>query len=315
MRAVARDSGRVGAGAIGLVLTAVGSLQFGAALAGTLFAEVGPLGAVLLRLGLAAVVLGAIARPRLRGLTRRQWWLAGLFGLTLAGMNASIYAAFDRIGLGAAVTLEFVGPLAVAVAGSRRPLDGLWVLLAGVGIVLLSRGGTGGLDPVGVALALLAGAFWAAYILLSARVGTAFAGADGLAVALVVGAVAVLPLGAVQGGAALLGPEVLAVGAAVALLSSVIPYSFELEALRRMPTRVFGVLMSTEPAVAALAGFLVLDEGLAARQVAAIALVVAASAGAALAHPAPQSWPRRADPPTPEERAVRDGRSPVPPKR
>lgn len=273
---------RVGAAPVGLVLAAVGSLQFGAALAGTLFDEVGPLGAVLLRLGFGALVLGVLVRPRLRGLSARQLRLAVLFGLTLGGMNASIYLAFDRIGLGIAVTLEFVGPLAVAVAGSRRALDGLWIVLAGAGIVLLSRGGGRDLDPVGVAFGLLAGALWAAYILLSARVGAAFSGSTGLALALVVGAVAVAPFGAADGGGALLDPELLAVGVAVAVLSSVIPYSLELEALRRMPTRVFGVLMSTEPAVAALAGFAVLGQGLSARQVAAIGLVVAASAGAAL---------------------------------
>lgn len=283
MLRVTGDAGeRAPSGGIGLVLAAVGSLQFGAALAGTLFDEVGPLGAVLLRLGFGALILGALARPRVRGLSPPQRRLAVVFGLTLAGMNASIYAAFDRIGLGVAVTLEFVGPLAVAVAGSRRVLDVVWVLLAAAGIVLLSRGGTGGLDPVGVALALAAGGCWAAYIVLSARVGAAFAGADGLAVALAVGGLAVLPLGLADGGSGLLDPELLAVGAAVALLSSVIPYSFELEALRRIPTRLFGVLMSTEPAVAALAGFAILGEALAGRQVAGIGLVVLACAGATL---------------------------------
>lgn len=283
---------RVGVAAVGLVLASVSSLQFGAALAGTLFDQVGPLGAVLLRLGFGAVILGAVARPSLRGLTREQRRLALLFGLTLGAMNASIYLAFDRIGLGIAVTLEFVGPLAVAVAGSRRALDGLWVVLAAAGILLLARGGGRDLDPVGVALALLAGAFWAAYIVLGARVGASFANPAGLTLAMVVGTVAVAPFGVQQGGGELLAPGLLAVGAAVALLSSVIPYSFEIEALRRMPTRVFGVLMSTEPAVAALAGFVVLDQSLATRQVAAVGLVIVASAGAALSAGAPRA-PRR----------------------
>lgn len=278
---------RLGAAPVGLVLAAVGSLQFGAALAGTVFDEVGPLGAVLLRLGLGAVILGAVVRPRVRGLTGGQRRLALLFGLTLGGMNASIYLAFDRIPLGIAVTLEFVGPLGVAVVASRRALDGLWVLLAALGIALigmpaLQGSGATGLDPVGVGFALLAGAFWAAYILLGVRLGGAFAGSNGLALALAVGTLVVLPLGIADGGAALLDPGVLALGVAVALLSSVLPYSFEIEALRRMPARVFGVLMSTEPAVAALAGFLVLGEVLELTQIVAVVLVAVASAGAAL---------------------------------
>lgn len=283
---MAVEQQRVGADAVGFVLAAVGSLQFGAALAGTLFDEVGPLGAVLLRLGFGALILGAIVRPRLRGLTGEQRRLAVLFGLTLGVMNASIYLAFDRLGLGIAVTLEFIGPLGVAVAGSRRALDGLWVAMAAAGVVLLSRGGSE-LDPLGVALALLAGACWAAYIVLGTRVGGAFDGATGLALALVVGGLAVAPFGLADGGSALLDPRLLAVGAAIALLSSVIPYTLELEALRRMPTRVFGVLMSTEPAVAALAGFAVLGQALSGRQVVAVGLVVVASAGATLARERP----------------------------
>jgi len=275
-----RRSG-VGAAPVGLVLGAVGSVQFGAAIAKTLFDDLGPGGTVLLRLGVAALVLLAVWRPRVAGLDRRRIALACAFGVSLGGMNLVFYEALDRIPLGIAVTFEFVGPLGVAVAGSRRPLDIAWVVLAAAGILLLS-GGSSGLDPLGVAFALLAGGFWAAYILLSARVGGAFPGGRGLALAMVVGAVVVAPLGIADGGAALLEPELLAAGAAVALLSSVIPYSLELEALRRMPARVFGVLMSLEPAVAALAGFLLLAQALALVEAVAIALVVAASAGAAL---------------------------------
>jgi inner membrane transporter RhtA len=265
----------------GLVLVAVGSVQFGAALAKTLFDEIGSGGTVFLRVSLAAIVLLALWRPRPASRPRRDLVLAALFGLTLAGMNLSFYAALDRIPLGITVTLEFVGPLGVAVAGSRRPLDLLWVALAAAGILLLSDLGGADLDGVGVGLALLAGAFWAGYILLSARAGRVFPGGSGLALAMAVAAVLLLPVGVAEGGAELVAPEILGMGAAVALLSSAIPYSLELESLRRLPARVFGVLMSLEPAVAALAGFVVLSERLVARELVAILLVVAASAGAA----------------------------------
>ena len=263
------------------VLGAISSVQVGAALAKTLFDEIGPGGTVFVRVLFAALVLVLIWRPRVAGLGRREILLAVLFGLTLGCMNLAFYSALDRIPLGITVTLEFVGPLGVAVAGSRGALDLLWVALAAAGILLLSDFGTGDLDRAGVALALLAGGLWAAYILLSARVGQAFPGGSGLALAMIVAAALLLPVGVADAGADLLVPWILAAGAAVAILSSAIPYSLELEALRRMPAGVFGVLMSLEPAVAALAGFVVLDEDLVARELVAILLVVAASAGAA----------------------------------
>jgi inner membrane transporter RhtA len=265
-----------------LVLAAVASVQFGAALAKSLFDEIGPGGTVFLRVLFAAIVLAAIWRPRVAGRAPRDLWLAVAFGLVLAGMNLAFYAALDRIPLGIAVTFEFVGPLGVAVFGSRRPLDLLWVALAAAGILLLSDlGGGSNLDGLGVALALLAGACWAAYILIAARVGRAFPGGDGLALAMIVAVAPVAPVGIADAGGELLVPWVLAAGAAVGVLSSAIPYALELEALRRLPVGVFGVLMSLEPAVAALAGFVVLGEELASREVAAIVLVIAASAGAA----------------------------------
>ena len=227
------------------------------------------------------MLLVLIWRPRLAGRSRRELWLVFWFGLVVAGMNLAFYSSLDRIPLGVAVTFEFVGPLGVAVWGSRRALDLVWVALAAVGILLLSDFGTSDLDPVGVGLALLAGAFWAAYILLTARVGEVFSGADGLALAMVVGAVALLPVGVAEGGADLLAPGLLAIALAVSVLSSVIPYTLEMEALRRLPEAVFGVLMSIEPAVAALAGLVLLGESLDQREVVAILFVVAASAGAA----------------------------------
>jgi inner membrane transporter RhtA len=261
---------------------AIASVQFGAALAATLFEELGAVGASFVRIAVSAVVLLAVWRPRLGGHTRSEIALAVLFGLVLAAMNTCFYLALDRIPLGIAVTFEFVGPLSVALAASRRALDLLWVALAGAGIVLLGAGDASDLDPLGVALALTAGVLWGAYILLGVRVGRAFPGGRGLAVAMGVGAVVMVPAGVADAGPALGDPALWGIGAAVALLSSVLPYSFELEALRVMPTRVFGVLMSLEPGAGALAGFLVLDQTLSGLEGFAIALVVVASAGVAL---------------------------------
>lgn len=263
-----------------LVLVAIASTQLGAALAKSLFDELGPSGTVLLRVLFAALVLAALWRPGLRRWSRADLALAAVFGVALAGMNLSFYAAIDRVPLGVAVTLEFSGPLAVALLGSRRPLDLVWTGLAAAGIVLLADPGGGGADPVGVALALTAGACWGAYILLSQRAGRAFPGGTGLAIAMSFGALLLLPVGVGGAGSDLLQPGLLAVGAAVALLSSALPYSLELEALRRLPAQVFGVMMSLEPAVAALVGLVVLGEVLGARELVAILLVVAATAGA-----------------------------------
>jgi inner membrane transporter RhtA len=271
---------------MGMVIGAIASLQLGAAIATRLFDELGPAGAVLLRTGFAAIILLAVwgpRRPRRVGEPPRD---AILLGLVLAAMNLSFYAALDRIPLGITVALEFTGPLAVAVAGSRRPSDLAWVALAGAGILLLSPL-HGSLDALGVGLALLAGAFWAAYIVLVARIGRAFPGGRGLAVAMAVATVVLLPLGVASGGGALARPELLAIGLAVAVLSSAIPYSLELEALRRIRRETFGVLMSLEPAVAALVGLAVLGQSLSATETIAIGLVVAASAGALGAARAP----------------------------
>jgi inner membrane transporter RhtA len=274
-----------GAPPTALVIFPIISVQLGAAVAKSLFDSLGPGGTVFLRIAFAALVLFLLVRPKLGGHDRAGYLLAGLFGLTLAGMNFSIYLAFDRIPLGVAVTLEFVGPLGVAVAGSRRLLDLLWVVLAAAGILLLAPlsvlGGMD-LDPVGVAFALLAGCLWASYILLSARTGSAFPGGTGLVIALCVGTFVLFPFGIAGAGYALLDPKLLLAGFGVAMLSSAIPYSLELEALRKLPARVFGVLMSLDPAVAALAGLVVLGERLEMRAVAAIIFVTIAAAGASL---------------------------------
>ena len=264
---------------VALVLGAVTSIQFGAALAATLFDDLDASGVSVLRLGFAAVVLLAIWRPRPRAYARGDLGLAAVFGLCLGLMNFTFYEAIERIPLGSAVTIEFAGPLAVAVLGSRRRLDVLWAVLAGIGIVLLAGPG-GDLDTAGVLYAALAALFWGLYILLAARAGERFSGGQGLAIAMLVAALVPLGPGVATSGADLLEPEFLLVGFGVALMSSVIPYSLETEALRRMPKNVFGVMMSLEPAVAAFAGFLVLDQGLEPRELVAIALVVTASAGA-----------------------------------
>jgi inner membrane transporter RhtA len=237
---------------------------------------------VLLRLVSASIVLSMLWRPGLRAQrSRRNWALAAAFAVSLAGMNLAFYESIHRIPLGIAVTVEFVGPLTVAVGGSRRPLDLLWVALAASGIIaLMQTGGAHGLDGLGVAFAAIAGALWAAYILLNPRVGQAFEGGSGLALAMCIASMLALPLGVAEGGAHLVEPRSLLLGTAVGLLSTAIPYSFELEALRRIATSVFGVLMSLEPGMAAIAGLIVLDQQLSARAVVGIGLVVAASVGA-----------------------------------
>jgi inner membrane transporter RhtA len=267
--------------AVGLVLAAAGSLQVGAAFAITLFDDLGPGGAAFLRLAFAALVLWAIWRPRIPSYPA-ELRLAAAFGVALGLMNWSIYEAIARIPLGVAVTIEFAGPLLVAVIGSRRPLDAAWVALAAAGILLLADPGGGSIDGLGVLFALTAAACWMAYIYLSKRTGETFPGGSGLALAMAVGALVVLPAGIVQGEDALADPGLLGAALVVALASSVLPYSLELEALRRLPAAVFGVLMSLEPAVAALAGFVVLDQALGAPELIAIAMVVVASAGATL---------------------------------
>jgi inner membrane transporter RhtA len=272
-----------------LVIGAIMSVQLGSAIAKLLFDRTGPVGMVFLRLGFAAIVMTAITRPRLRGRTRAQLLTVLAFGTVLAGMNSAFYSAIDRIPIGIAVTIEFAGPLTVALIGSRRLLDGLWLVLAAGGVVLLTRGGAGGpLDPLGLLFAGIAAVGWATYILVGQRVGRHFPGADGLALAIAVGAVLVAPAGILQAGGALGDWRVLATGLAVGLLSAAIPFSLEIESLRRLPARVFGVLMSLEPAVGALAGLVVLGQMLHSREIVAVAMVCVASAGAA--------WGRRTSP-------------------
>ncbi|HEX2391782.1 MAG TPA: EamA family transporter [Solirubrobacterales bacterium] len=275
----ARRMGR--RGAVALTVSSIVAVQSGSALATTAFDAIGPLGTVFLRALFGALLLVLLTRGAT--LRTRAWPHRDvvLLGAAVAGVNLLFFAALDRLPLGITVTLEFVGPLGVALLGSRRRLDLVWALLAAIGIVLLSgnRGG-GQVDPLGVALALGAGACWGAYIVQSDRVGASHPGIGGAAAAAVISACLTAPFGIAQGGAGLLVPSHLLVGAAVGLLSTAVPYVFEMEALRRLPRATFGVLMSLEPAVAAAIGFIALSQDLSALEIVAIGLVVIASAGA-----------------------------------
>ncbi|HZG05371.1 MAG TPA: DMT family transporter [Streptomyces sp.] len=261
-----------------LVLLGIVSVQVGAAVAKHLFGAVGSFGTVALRLFFAAAVLVLVWRPSLR-VNRRTWTVVLGYGVTLGLMNLCFYLALARIPLGIAVTVEFLGPLAVALAGSRRWLDAFWAVLAAGGVVLLMEG-RGDLDLVGFLFALAAGVCWGLYILVGAALGRHTTEGNGLALGMAVAALVVVPFGVADGGTALVQPWVLVAGLGVALLSSVIPYSLDLEALRKIPPRVFGILMSLEPAMAALVGLVVLRESLHWSQWLAVLCVVAASAGA-----------------------------------
>ncbi|MDY7224896.1 EamA family transporter [Hyalangium rubrum] len=266
------------------VLLAVISVQGGAAFAKELFPALGAAGTAGMRIGLSAILLFAVFRPPLTRLTRAQWGAVIPYGVVLGAMNLSFYMALERIPLGLAVTLEFAGPLALAVFGSRRASDFLWVVLAAAGIALITpwRGGVGSLDLLGVLLALLAGGFWAAYIVLGGRVSKVFLGGQSVATGMLFAALTVLPFSFAEGLAARLTPPLFAGGLAVALLSGAIPFTLEMMALRVLSSRTFGILMSLEPAAAALSGLVFLRERLTVTQWLALVFVSAASAGAAL---------------------------------
>jgi len=260
-----------------MIVGAIISVQVGAAIAATMFDEVGAAGMVFLRLGFASIILCALGRPKLRGRTRRDWKLTAVFGVLMAVMNLTFYAAVDRLPLGLAVTLELLGPLGLAVAMSRRAREFAWTALAIVGVVLLGEGGDH-IDALGVVFVLIAAVGWAGYILLSAETGRRSDGIDGLALAITAGAVVAAPVGIVDGGAALLRPGILLAAVGVALMSSVINFVLELAALRQVSPRAFGVLMSLSPAVAVIAGFVVLGQRLTLLQIVAVACVIVASA-------------------------------------
>jgi inner membrane transporter RhtA len=272
-----------------MILTGIVAVQSGAGLADRLFSQIPPAAVTGLRLWTAAVAMlvltGRGTRRSIGDLWKRRAWadaiVAGTFGIVLGVMNFSIYQAFARIPLGVAVTVEFLGPLAVAVAGSRHLRDIGWVVLAAAGVLLLTQGGHGHLDLTGVLFAAVAAACWGAYIVLSSATGRRYPGPSGLAIAMVVAALVVTPPALIAGGSAMFRPGVAVIGVAIGLLSSVIPYWLELESLRRMPIRLFGVWMSAEPAVAALIGLVLLSQHLSLLEWVAIGCVTVACAGAA----------------------------------
>jgi inner membrane transporter RhtA len=276
-----------------LVLAAIASVQVGSAVARTLFDDLGAAGITLLRLSIAAVILGVLFRPRINGWSAAAWRAAVLLGMAMAGMNLLFYLALRTVPLGVCVTVEFLGPLLLTLVQTRRMVDLLWAALAagGVGLLGLNAGVTAPLG--GLLLAFGAGLCWAGYILGSAHLGALVPGTGGLAVALAVAAVLVLPFGASGASVVLEHPSLLVGVVAVALLSSVLSYGLEINALRRMPTRVFGILMSLEPAAAAVAGLVVLGQRLGVWEVAALLLVSLASLGVTLARrdPAPAPVP------------------------
>ena len=280
-------AGRPGAAAL-LVLGSCTSLQAGAALAMRLFSVAGTPGATLLRLGLASAVLLGVARPRVRAWRPAQWRAVGLYGISLAGTNGFFYAALARLPLGTAVTIQFLGPLTLAAVLSRRGRDVGWVLLAVTGVLTLglvsqhNDGAGHSLDAVGVAFALASAAFWALYIVAGSRASAAVPGRGGLAVAMTVGTLVLLPFGAVGAWHVTSRPHLLLIALGTAVLASVVPYTLELAAMRRAPRRVFGILLSLEPAVATLAGWILLGQRTPLAAIPAIAFVVLAGAGAAL---------------------------------
>ncbi|MFF5296672.1 EamA family transporter [Paractinoplanes globisporus] len=266
-----------------LVLASITSVQFGSAVAKTLFDDLGAAGITLLRLAIAAVVIAIFTRPRLRDWSGAAWRAAAVLGAVMAGMNLVFYFSLRTVPLGIAVTVEFLGPLLLSLVQTRRVIDVLWAVLAAGGVVLLGSANGGSAPLSGLLLAFLAGLCWAGYIVFSAKLGGLVPGTGGLAVSLAVASLVVLPFGA-SGASAVFDKPTLLIGAtAVALLSSVFAYGLEINALRRIPTRVFGILMSLEPAAAAIAGLLLLGQRLTALEVVALALVMVASLGVTMA--------------------------------
>lgn len=266
---------------IGLLLISILSVQFGSALAKSLFGALGPWGVVSLRVSFSAIFFFAVWQFKWNAKVQKNIGSIVLFGLVLAAMNSAFYAAIDRIPLGIAITLEFLGPLGLAILKSQRKLDLLWAILAIAGIALLTPTANFTIDITGMGLAILAGIFWALYIVLAAKVGAQLSGIEGLAWALIVSTAFLLPIGIVTTGRSLLNPKLLALGAGVALLSTTIPYAIELIVLRSLPIKVFSIMLSLEPMAGVLAGLIVLGEQLSARSLAACLLVSIAAAGAA----------------------------------
>ena len=264
------------------VLLSIISVQCGAAIAKGLFPEIGAAATASLRIGLSAIILLVAFRPNLRQLNAKQWKYVILYGLSLGAMNMIFYMAIERISVGLGVTLEFVGPLLLAIFSSKKAIDFIWVILAAIGIALIAPWTSNGINLTGVLLALLAGAFWAAYIILGGRISKIMKGGEAVAVGMLFATILILPFGIFSGGMQSLSPKLLGLGAALALLSSAIPFTLEINALKQLPAKTFSILMSLEPAMASLAAFVFLKEYLTLTECIAVACVVIASAGSAL---------------------------------
>ena len=264
------------------VLLAIISVQCGAAIAKTLFPAIGAAGTASLRIGISAIILLLAYRPNLKQITPSQWKIVVPYGLTLGAMNLIFYLAIERIPIGLAVTLEFMGPLLVAIIGSKRLIDYCWVLLAGLGIVLIAPWSNDRVDLLGVFFALLAGALWAAYIILGGKVSKIMHDGQAVATGMLFAAILILPFGFYENGLANLTPKFLGMGAALALLSNAIPFTLEMKALGQLPPRTFSILMSLEPAAAAICAFIFLQENLSFYEILAVVCVVIASAGSTL---------------------------------
>ncbi|AGS20127.1 EamA family transporter [Rhizobium etli] len=263
-----------------MCLLSMSSIQFGAALSSSAISTYGPAGASWLRLAFAAIILALVVRPRIVSYNRAQWTSALVLGVTTALMTMSFFAAIERIPLGLAVAIDFLGPLSVATIGYGLSRRLLWPLIAALGVLALAHDGEGWVGDIGgIVFALGAGTGWAIYIVLTKKIGASFKGLEGLSISLMVAALVATPFG-FAGAVSKLDAYGLVEMAGLAILVPLLPYTLELIALRRMPTASFGILMSLEPAIAALAGFVILAQPMTLLQTAGTALVVAASAGA-----------------------------------
>jgi len=264
------------------VLLAIISVQCGAAIAKSLFPVIGAIGTTSIRIGISAILLLLAYRPNLFQITPKQWKLVVPYGLCLGAMNLIFYLAIQRIPIALAVTLEFIGPLLVAIIGSKRLIDYCWVLLAATGIILIAPWSNNRIDALGVLFALLAGALWAAYIVLGGKISKIMNGGQAVSTGMLFAAILILPFGFYENGLVNLTPKLFGMGIALALLSSAIPFTLEMKALGQLPPRTFSILMSLEPAAAAICAFIFLHENLSFYEILAVVCVVIASAGSTL---------------------------------
>lgn len=264
------------------VLLAILSVQSGAAIAKSLFPAIGAIATASLRIGISAIILLAVFRPNLLKINQNQWKIVIPYGLSLGAMNLIFYLAIERIPIGLAVTLEFIGPLVVAVFGSKRLIDYLWVVLAMAGIVLIAPWSNNGINLLGVIFALLAGLFWAFYIVLGGKISKIMKGGEAVATGMLFASLLIIPFGFIGNGFNNLTPTFVSLGVALALLSSAIPFTLEMKALGQLPARTFSILMSLEPAAASICAFLFLQEYLTFYEVLSVICVVIASVGSTL---------------------------------